>query len=84
MTKEGRPIDNNELRHQILSPKIPKSEREWWAKREIERLQKTVDRLVDKLEYSICDLEDCTQENRMLTEQLRDCEDELRQLSKRN
>lgn len=33
----------SELERQIMSPSVPKNEREWWAAREIERLRDAVE-----------------------------------------
>jgi hypothetical protein len=37
------------LREQVMSHNIPKSEREWWARREIERLIAEVERMTNEL-----------------------------------
>jgi hypothetical protein len=44
MTSEYQATSPQILEDQIMSSTVPKSEREWWATREIERLRKKCDR----------------------------------------
>ena len=49
--KEATPC--NVLREQIMDSRIPKNEREWWAKREIESQQARIEAL-EKAAKAVC------------------------------
>lgn len=52
MNDGGLPTPKIELERQVMSYNIPKSEREWWALHEIERLQGRI----EQLEHALKDL----------------------------
>lgn len=43
MSETAQATDPKELEQQIMSHGVPKSEREWWAQREIERLRAAIE-----------------------------------------
>lgn len=47
MEMVGRAADASDLRDRIMNPNVAKSEAEWWAAREIERLEACIREMVE-------------------------------------
>lgn len=45
----GRATEASDLRDRIMNPNVAKSEAEWWASREIERLEACIREMVEKI-----------------------------------
>ena len=50
-TKTAQATPPEDLREQILSPNVAKNEREWWASKEIQRLQGELDEANEVIEH---------------------------------
>ena len=50
--KTAQATPPEDLREQILSPSVAKNEREWWASKEIQRLQGELDEVTAALEVA--------------------------------